>query len=252
MRAQPALEFLSTYSWALILVILFTALVAVFATIQNKEAYPPSHCYITPSLPCYSMYVMENSIGTVALVVFTNELGSQISFPSESFVVSPSYAPTTYSGRCIPANVMNGAVVACNAILIGYHISLGTELAPSFEVKYSICSSGVCSGPLPLYNTSGSAELVVSPYTPNYLDSLGLRMPLVEIAYPAGAGTVLPGNGIYDYGAQVTIQATPTPGNTFIGWCGIGVGSYSGTEAINSITIHDSITENAIFQEEGN
>ena len=166
MKGQPAVEFLSIYSWTLIGVILFVVVISVLATAQTKSVYPPPHCYITSSLPCYGTYIMTNSIGTIAVLIFNNDLGTQIGFPNNAFAISPSYTGTTYYGQCAPANAITGAVVVCNATLAGFSTYLGTQLGPNFVLSYRICGAA-CSNTLPVYNTSGTAVLAVSPYTPN-------------------------------------------------------------------------------------
>jgi hypothetical protein len=52
--------------------------------------------------------------------------------------------------------------VYCEASLGSFYVSEGTELNPNFIIRYRICRT--CSNNLPLYNTSGSALLSVSPY----------------------------------------------------------------------------------------
>ena len=190
-KGQPAIEFLSVYAWALLSVILLVVVVTVLASSQSKNIYPPSHCYITPAFPCYNMYIMSNSVGTVALIIFNNNFGRPIDFPSNAFSISPTYANTIYTGQCIPANVAVGGVAYCNATLSGYSTSVGTVLSPNFVVSYRICEKA-CSNTLPIYNTSGSAEVTVSPYNAlvtNFLQD----------------GTVA-GGGTYNYGTLMPIS----------------------------------------------
>lgn len=163
MKGQPALEFLTIYSWSIVAVILFMVVATVLATAQSKQIYPPSHCYITPSMPCYGMYIMSNSTGNMALVIFTNELGTSMSFPSNSFLVKPTFANSTFYGSCAPSSALSGNFVYCKANLTGFYTTLGTELNPNFQIGYRICTA--CSNSLPIYNTSGSALLTVSPYS---------------------------------------------------------------------------------------
>lgn len=245
MKAQPALEFLSVYSWTLISVILFAVVAAVLATAQTKQIYPPSYCYVTPTFPCYAMYVMSNSVGSVALMIFTNNLGAQISFPHNSFRVYPTYTNTSFTGQCIPTNAVSGTVISCNATLSsgtvsGYNPALGTELNPNFVLSYNVCGA-VCSNSLPVYNTSGEAQLVVSPYAPYFRN-------FVELASPASFGTVSPGNGTYNYGSQITISATANSGHTFLGWSCTGLNCYNGTNPTNTITLSNFVVETANFR----
>jgi len=170
-KGQPALEFLSIYSWALISILLLIAVVTVVATSQGKLIYPPPHCYIAPSFPCYGAYIMTNSIGTVALVILNNNLGVPVYFPANSFEISPSYSNKTYGGQCLPSTASHANTIVCEASLAGFSSSLGTELGPNFEIRYSICEK-TCAGGLPVYNTSGTAQLTVSPYSANAVNAI--------------------------------------------------------------------------------
>ncbi len=239
-KAQPAVEFLTVYSWTILAVILFAVFALALASAQSKQIYPPSHCYITTTLPCYSMFVMSNSIGSVALVIFTNNLGVQIGFPSNAFSISPTYANTIYYGQCLPSNALQGDVVSCYAELGSYMPALGAEINPNFEVSYRICASS-CPSSLPVYNTSGTSQLTVSPYVQNFRN-------FVELASPSSFGNVLPGNETLNFGSTITISASALPGHTFVGWSCTGVGCYSGTSPTNTITLSNYIVETANFK----
>lgn len=175
LKAQSTIEFLSIYSWTLISVILLAVVVSVFATSQSKNVYPPSHCYITPNLQCGALPVMSNSIGSVAAVAFVNDLGAAVSFPNNAFEITPQYTSgnEAYYGQCAPSTASNGKVVVCNASLGSLSLSLGTHMEPTFIISYRICNGASCSSNLPVYNTSGNAEVVVSPYVSDWRTLLG-------------------------------------------------------------------------------
>jgi len=69
---------------------------------------------------------------------------------------------------------------------------------------------------------------------------------LTTIANPPTAGVVTPTSGWQNAGATVTIQATPNPDYSFVGWIGSGSGSFSGLGS-PSITMNGPITETANF-----
>lgn len=240
MKGQPAIEFLSVYSWSIIGIILFVAVASVLASSQSKQVYPPSYCYIMPGLPCYGAYIMSNSIGTASLIIFTNELGVTLSLPANAIAMNPTYANTIYYGQCIPANAVQGAVISCNVTLTSFGTSLGSELNPNFLLSYKICGSS-CSGTLAIYNTSGSAEVTVSPYVPHFRN-------FVELATPYAFGTVSPGNGTYNYGSQISISENAIGGHTFVGWTCVGVGCYNGSATTNTVTLSNFIVETANFK----
>ena len=162
MKGQPAVEFLTIYSWVIISVMLVVVLGAAIASSNSKQAYPPAHCYITPSFPCYGAYIMTNSISSEMVVILGNGMGTEIQFPSNSFSVRPTFADEVYYGSCLASNSLPYNTIYCEAELGNYYPGIGTVLNPNFVINYRICTA--CSNTLPVYNTSGSALLTVSPY----------------------------------------------------------------------------------------
>ncbi|MGQ0723096.1 MAG: InlB B-repeat-containing protein [Candidatus Eiseniibacteriota bacterium] len=61
-------------------------------------------------------------------------------------------------------------------------------------------------------------------------------------------GTVSPATGTHAIGSQVTIEAFPGAGNVFIGWTGVGSGSYTGTNNPATVIVNGPITQTAAFQ----
>jgi uncharacterized repeat protein (TIGR02543 family) len=60
-------------------------------------------------------------------------------------------------------------------------------------------------------------------------------------------GSVSPGSGWHDAGAQLTLQAVADPDYTFVGWTGSGAGSYTGPAASPTITVNGPIDQLAAF-----
>ncbi len=106
-------------------------------------------------------------------------------------------------------------------------------------VRWTGSGSGSYTGP--------DAVAQVSMY-----DDLAQHAEFTQRMHPVtitatGAGTVTPPSGMYAEGSVLTIRATPSPGYSFAEWIGEGPGSYSGPQAVASITVLGPITENAIF-----
>jgi uncharacterized repeat protein (TIGR02543 family) len=75
--------------------------------------------------------------------------------------------------------------------------------------------------------------------------------PPVTLTMAAGpGGTVTPGSGTYPAASQVTINAVPDPGNSFLHWAGSGFGSYSGTNPMVTITLNSDVVQTAYFEYE--
>lgn len=179
MKTQQAIEFITVYAWALIGLTLFIAIVIAISGSQSSNAYPSARCYIEPSFPCYNMYVMPNSAigGSIITLIFSDDLDNDLYFPVNAFSIRlPS---GNFTGTCYPEGPNSGIGIYCYAVAYGYSPSAGTQLNPTFYISYSVCSNEdyyqfqtfeyeTCQGKvgalLPIYNTSGSAELQVSPY----------------------------------------------------------------------------------------
>ena len=163
-RSQSAIEFMSTYSWALLITAIFLATVTTIVYTKGSVYSTPSSCYISPSFPCYEMLILVGNTGSNVVVAFSNNLGTTINFPVNSFHVLPTYANTIYDGECFPSNAITGSIVTCNAIIPGFNPTLGSQLSPKFYVSYAICSpSCAAQSSFSQYNTTGFATAYASP-----------------------------------------------------------------------------------------
>ncbi len=160
MRAQSALEFLTTYGWSFIIIALFISVVFVLVSSKGVSTYAPSSCYISPSLPCIAAYASSNSLGSVAIVKFTNQLGTEMSFPANAITIRFGMTYANYTGNCVPANAFNYQQVTCTVNMPQVHLVVGAELNPSLSLKYALCNNKACSAYV--YNTSGTATLTVA------------------------------------------------------------------------------------------
>lgn len=220
MKVQSAIEFLTTYSWAFLTLGIFvvTVISVVFSPSRGAETFIPEACYISPSFPCYQAVMYTNSISTSFLVLFQNNLGVGLRFPSSnSLLLSPFYFKnTTYWGGCLPLNTLVGSTVMCNATFTGQGLTVGAQLEPRFTINYKICSP-ICTNQI--YNTSGTAVTVVSPYksvvyqvTLRTNPTDGGQISLGGVRYSNGA------NVIFISGINYPIFAIPPPGNAFSSW----------------------------------
>jgi len=159
LKLQSAVEFLITYGWAFILIAIFISVVVVLLTPSSVTSLAPSSCYISPGLPCYSFSVFSNSSESTVTVSFSNNLGTQMRFPNNGITVKIANYKN-YTGVCLPANAVNGALVSCVAEMPGLSLPVGSQAYSVFTISYNLCSQGSCSSVV--YNTSGSATAAVS------------------------------------------------------------------------------------------
>jgi hypothetical protein len=75
-KGQAALEFLTTYGWAFLVILVMIGALAYFGVL-NPQKYLPEKCIITTGLDCTDWQITK--AGTLAKVHITNNLGSTIS-----------------------------------------------------------------------------------------------------------------------------------------------------------------------------
>ncbi len=227
MKAQSAVEFLTTYSWAFLILGIFvvTILSVVSLPGTNTPTYLPESCYIAPSFPCSQAFMLTNSLSTEFLVIFQNNLGTGIYFPENSLayngiVLIPALTSNaTYGGSCFPQNALPGATVTCNIVMSNYNIPVASQLNPKFTLMYQICAPR-CTNQV--YNTTGTAVTVVNPYKSVVFQVQLLTTPtngLISVdgvKYPNGA------NVIFVLGASYSVYGVPGPSGTFSSWTASG------------------------------
>ena len=232
-KSQTAIEFLTTYGWALLIIGIFISIIIIVVGTQTAQSYLPYSCTITPDIYCNEALLVSNSIGSEFIVVFTTYLGQDMNFSANSLIVSIGTSPTKYYGLCKPVLAGRGAVVTCNATMSGYTLGIGQQADVNFAVSYKICqNSAVCSSGNhnSQYNTSGYSVLGVSPFQG------GLYSLKLETSPTTGnivfQGKRYPNNAVV-YGIPnlyYTIYGVPPNGYTFSSWSttgGVSVSSAS-------------------------
>src|SRR4030042_2393855 len=75
-KAQAALEFLTTYGWSFLVILVMIGALAYFG-IRSPSRFLPERCNVGPEFTCEE-YRVTNSDGRVA-IKFTNNIGETIS-----------------------------------------------------------------------------------------------------------------------------------------------------------------------------
>ncbi len=212
MKSQSALEFLTTYSWAFLILGIFVVSVATIVSIPSTGTltYAPQSCYITTQLYCVQALIMSNSISTEFVAMLDNNLGTRIGFASaNSFSVVPSYSSSaTYNGICTPQNAGSGALITCTATVPG-GVTFGTQLNPRFSLSYQVCSP-TCTAPV--YETSGEAISTAVPYAQLLFTVHLVTSPTAGNISVDGAEYANGANVVWVYGIKHQIYAVPPAG----------------------------------------
>lgn len=147
MKQQSAVEFVMTYSWAIIVISLFVVAVILLSDVRPPQNYLQSSCSIQPLLPCTDSVLAYSGTGPLQYyVVFVNQLGSTIYLPQNKALnatISIVGGRSSYSfGTCTPSLASEGATVLCTAnIGSNQKPGAGSSQIVDFVLNYSICSS---------------------------------------------------------------------------------------------------------------
>ncbi|MDE1860713.1 MAG: hypothetical protein KGH72_03255 [Candidatus Micrarchaeota archaeon] len=215
-RMQTAIEYLSIYSWALIILIIAIVVISYLALNRGNtaETFLPSTCYLSTELNCQNIIFMSNMSGAKALIIFKNDLPTNISFASSAFTIVPGFSGASYKGNCYPANAVPGSTVSCTVNLANYNAHLGAQLNPKLEVSYKLCANGKCASQV---NTSGSSTVYVSSLVSVrgvtlYTNTRTGDVSVNGVPYPSGTTVLFIGNHTYG------ISAVPPPKYSFVNW----------------------------------
>jgi hypothetical protein len=201
MRLQSSLEFIITYSWALLIISLFMATMVIISLSHPAQNYIPSQCSITPLLPCLDTLFTINPM--VFTLEFQNNLGQAMYFTPNALNVltSGTIVPGTHNsvGNCAPALLPVGGEEVCNALISGtFTLPTSAQFLTTFNLTYELCSGNTFNScNTPTYTTSGSSLQAVSPtsvsfYAVNFETNVpsygtivlnGVPYPTCDIAY---------------------------------------------------------------------
>ena len=251
MKQQSSMEFLLTYSWALVIISVFIAVVAILSLSRPVQTYVPSQCSITPLLPCLDSLLTSSP--SALTLLFQNNLGQALYFPANAFnvlITNTGGTGTLYNlGSCAPSLLPVGGEAVCNS-LISTTITLpaGAQFQTSFIITYELCSgstSASCS--TPTYATTGSSLQVVS--------SSGVTFNSLNFVVSGGAGTssgMIVLNGVaypsgdtaYFITGNYVIFAQPALGHSFSSWSVTAPSVVASTSAQNTIL---TLSTNAVL-----
>ena len=118
-KAQAAMEFLMTYGWAILVVLVAIGALAYFGVL-NPSRFLPNSCTLTPGLSCTDFNAAVSGNSTTVTLIVRNGMGESIDLSS--------------------LNVANaGASVACTAID-------PASLADGSQASYAITCTGIAIG----------------------------------------------------------------------------------------------------------
>ena len=241
LKLQSALEYLSAYSWALIILAVVAVIFFLIFQKSPTTTFSPSYCYISTGFQCYQLIVSTNSLGSMAILAFTNNLGKPVYFNSNSGFSIKLTGTSSYSqGSCTPTTASSGEQITCIAYIPGFSPVLGTQLEPQFFFNYTECVSSNCNNKASLLTLSTAGSSVSYAYPANIL----LQENIISIPPGGGPPSIVPPGGSPGSGSTTTVigqQSTTTITGEYSTTTVIGeystttvIGEYSTTTSIST------------------
>ena len=249
---QSAVELLSTYAWAFIIIAILVATVGIYISLGAGARYLPSQCNIQPLLPCPQSSLSHTTSNQISYKILTiNNLAPYMYFTANGFTVSseginPS-SPQNYTGSCEPAIAAKGDEVICTVNIPSTNAPpIGSSVNLEFSLKYQIClSSAVSSCGLSQYTSTGASFQPLSAYASNLYKLTLLSNPNSTIVIN-GQRYIATTSGAYIYlpfGSYI-IYSIPPQGYSFAGW--------SASPSPTNITISSQSAQNTTMRLIGN
>ncbi len=168
-RAQSAVEYLTTYSWAILIIML--ALSLLYFYVIEPSIISPSTCSFPGNLSCQDISIGRNTVtGTYVLTMFITNAQE---YPVNSPIISVNLNGTNTSKvACNPMHVPAGGAMFCQ---IGVSNSLGLNQYVSGKafLNESYCGLGA--------NVSAISSCT-SPITETYVGLFGTHVTNVAIS----------------------------------------------------------------------
>ncbi len=156
MKLQSAIEFLSTYGFMFLLVIMILALIFYFiAPVQNAQQ---NQCTIFGSLVCnFVIYHTQQPTSNANVIFSVSNSGSA---PVNILVANVILNSKTFTGSCNPTLLSPGASSICNAITTPYE-PVGTQMHGYISITLNYCNSQVSQ----FGNSLSQANCTYTPLT---------------------------------------------------------------------------------------
>ena len=108
MKAQSAMEFLTTYGWAIIILVVVLAFIVFLLSSLNSAV--PNTCIFNSGFSCSDFLIESNSISTSVLLLLSNTA----KYPIESATVSANISTLgQIVAHCSPGYILPGGDLIC-------------------------------------------------------------------------------------------------------------------------------------------
>ena len=199
MKAQSAIEFLTTYGWAIIILVVVLAFIVFLLSSLNSAV--PNTCIFNSGFSCSDFLIESNSISTSVLLLLSNTA----KYPIESATVSANISTLgQIVAHCSPGYILPGGDLIC----------IGTT---SNTLKNNINLNGVATINATECTDLTDPELCTQKYNINYTATLDTKTTtyspnICSISLNPEFGLIT--NTQYPLSATVNLNNNPISGAT--------------------------------------
>ena len=138
-RAQAALEFLTTYAWAFLVIIIMIGALAYFGVLSPSKLLP-DRCTFGSEVGCSKDFLVVDNVATPANTLtmrLENNVGASITITSATVTTD-----VTTAGTCVAKindnAISNTAWSSDETITFIVECTTGTSLVPKEKIKFNI------------------------------------------------------------------------------------------------------------------
>ena len=227
-KAQSALEFLTTYSWSILILSVFVAVALILSLSPSGQPFIASSCYIQPLLTCQDTELTNAPI--TYYMTFINNLQVPMNFTTNAINVTTTGigVPGTMHtmGNCYPSFLLPGASAICKASISGsFGSTSGTRVNSYFTLSYYLCT-GVKKGSCNTATAYKSSGYSVQTIAPANIVLYGVT-PIIQgyNYYGAGSDAYYPNGTVYLNGVPYASNVLAyLPAGNYVAYVSIGSG----------------------------
>lgn len=132
-RAQAALEFLSTYGFAFLIILVMVGALTYFGVLRPDRLIP-NRCTFPADVNCYEYQMVSTGAGADLNIVLRNTLGNTIEFNQTSGAANSTFG----NGPCTstPTQVIGGGQTTFTCNLVGTFPGTGEKVKTLVSLGY--------------------------------------------------------------------------------------------------------------------
>jgi hypothetical protein len=136
-KSQSALEFLTTYGWAFLVILIMIGALAYFGVL-NPQRFLPDRCNTSPGFVCEEYQLEDDGTG---VIILRNRIGSAINIDEDSLVCNDAVPDGIDECNIQAANSDNIGVdelfnISITAINSGANWAQGNKVRVDYQFSY--------------------------------------------------------------------------------------------------------------------